>query len=268
MDNEAEKLFSGLRDRDYAREGLFVCEGRLVIEKALAAGVHITSLICVPADETMWRARSEAEKAGGNAFPVTVMDRPSMEKLVGFAFHRGAIALGDRPWPSNQPPKSGACPHALALWQVSDPDNLGALIRSAAALGATRVYLGPGCADHLGRKALRSSMGCALSVETVRVDSIAEIRQGLQAGGRIVAAALVPGALEPAEARARNGESIAVVLGNEGWGLPGEIVEACDAAVIIPMATGIDSLNVAAAGAILMWELFRKFDTAHLIHDD
>ncbi len=262
MEIQAEKLFSGLRDRDYAREGLFVCEGRLVIEKALGAGIQIESLICVPADEQLWR-RCSAAAGGREAFPVIVMDRPTMERLVGFAFHRGAIALARRPANNSFADRDGAtepCPHSLALWQVSDPDNLGTLIRSAAALGASRVYLGPGCADHLGRKALRASMGCALSVEIMRVDTMEAIRKNLAPGGCIMAAALAAGALGPAQARAmaQAAGSTALVLGNEGWGLPADVVAACDAAVAIPMATGIDSLNVAAAGAILMWELFHR----------
>ena len=268
-DDDIGKLFSGLRDRDYAREGLFVCEGRLVIEKALAAGAGLRALVCVPSDEAMWRDALAA--AGQPGISPRAMRRPEMEALVGFAFHRGAIALAERPGP---PPASDAqaagtqeaaatltaAGNALLLWNVTDPDNLGALIRSAAALGAAAAYLGPGCADPLGRKALRSSMGCALSLSLRRVDSVEGLRA---AGAMLLAAALRPGAWGPRRARREldaRGTGAILALGNEGWGLPDDIVSACDAVVALPMAGGVDSLNVGAAGAILMWELFGRFD--------
>jgi len=212
----------------------------------------------------MWRDALAA--AGQRGISPRAMPRPEMEALVGFAFHRGAIALAERPGP---PPACDArdaagtrdaAGNALLLWNVTDPDNLGALIRSAAALGAAAAYLGPGCADPLGRKALRSSMGCALSLSLRRVDSV----EGLRAGGAmLLAAALKPGAWGPRRARREldaRGTGAILALGNEGWGLPDDIVSACDAVVALPMAGGVDSLNVGAAGAILMWELFGRFD--------
>lgn len=264
-----KKLFSGLRDRDYAREGLFVCEGRLVIEKALAAGIRLRALVCVPADEALWLGALAA--AGQGDLSPRAMGRPELAELVGFAFHRGAIALAERPAmgvagvardAGEEGEESRGKPgNELALWNVTDPDNLGALIRSAAALGASRVCLGPGCADPLGRKALRSSMGCALSLPLRRVADVAELRRA--GPGTLIAAALDPRALSPAQARREldsSGNAATLVLGNEGWGLPDEVVVACDAVVALPMANGVDSLNVGAAGAILMWELFRRFD--------
>lgn len=250
--------FAGLRDRDYARAGLMVCEGRIVIQKALDEGVRLRSLLCVPADEDEWRALS------GGSFAVAAMNRAEMADLLGFSFHRGALALADRP----APPASLPDGHALVLWNVTDPDNLGALIRSAVALGAARVYLGPGCADPYSRKALRASMACALGVPIVPLPGVEELalaRGGdraradgdrAAAGNLLVAAALVPGAVEP-RSLATAGTYASLVLGNEGWGLPADVVAACDAAVAVPMAGGVDSLNVGAAGAILMWELFR-----------
>lgn len=246
--------FAGLRDRDYARSALMVCEGRIVIEKALACGVKLRSILCVHADEAEWQAVSEG------TFLVTAMARTDMAELLGFSFHRGTLALADRPSP---PEPSVIKPGpALALWNVTDQDNVGALIRSAVALGASRVYLGPGCADPYGRKALRASMACALSLPIVPVSSIEELRTGqasVTAGldNLVVAAALVPGAIYPRRLIAEAaGRSITLVLGNEGWGLPDELVASCDQRVVVPMAGRVDSLNVGAAGAILMWELF------------
>ncbi|MBU0956344.1 MAG: RNA methyltransferase [Spirochaetes bacterium] len=275
-----EQLFAGLRDRDYAREGLFVLEGRLVLEKALAAGIAVAAALCVPADAEEWTGRLPA------GTPLQVLPRPEMEQLVGFAFHRGVLALGVRPRsasPAGSDPKpetgsvalgsdpvlSGSDPRQnaasggrprryLALWQVSDPDNLGALIRSAAALGFDCVILGPGCADPLGRKALRSGMGCALSLPLVSVADIGQLRAACS-DSLLLAAALHLVALTPDELYARlpADRDLVLILGNEGWGLPAEMVAAADYAIQIPMANQVDSLNVGAAGAILMWELTR-----------
>lgn len=271
--------FAGLRDRDYARAGLIVCEGRIVIQKALDCGIRLRSLVCVPADEEEWRGVSAA--AGPSCgFSVASMGRAEMADLLGFSFHRGAMALADRPVPPD--PATAPAGHALALWNVTDPDNLGALIRSAAALGAARVYLGPGCADPYGRKALRASMACALGLPIVPLSGLGDLplargpsATGPAAGDRaqenaaqaaaarnpgnlLVAAALVPGAMEPGEVPAvATGRPVTLLLGNEGWGLPADVVAACDGSVIVPMAGSVDSLNVGAAGAILMWELFR-----------
>ena len=265
--------FAGLRDRDYARAGLIVCEGRIVIQKALDCGIRLRSLVCVPADEEEWRGVSAAS-GPSCGFSVASMGRAEMADLLGFSFHRGAMALADRPAPPN--PATVPAGHALALWNVTDPDNLGALIRSAAALGAARVYLGPGCADPYSRKALRASMACALGLPIVPLSGIEELPLArgpsvtapaaeyptgdrARAGNLLVAAALVPAALEPGEVpAAASGRPVTLLLGNEGWGLPADLVAACDECVIVPMAGSVDSLNVGAAGAILMWELFRS----------
>ncbi|OHD19849.1 MAG: hypothetical protein A2Y38_23210 [Spirochaetes bacterium GWB1_59_5] len=249
--------FAGLRDRDYARAGLIVCEGRIVIQKALDCGIRLRSLVCVPADEEEWRGVSASVGPSGG-FSVASMGRAEMADLLGFSFHRGAMALADRP--ASPVPATAPAGHALALWNVTDPDNLGALIRSAAALGASRIYLGPGCADPYSRKALRASMACALGLPIVPLTGLEELPlcRG-PSGNLLVAAALVPGALEPRDVpTAASGRPITLLLGNEGWGLPAEIVAACDERVIVPMAGHVDSLNVGAAGAILMWELFRR----------
>jgi tRNA G18 (ribose-2'-O)-methylase SpoU len=250
-------LFESLRDRDYAREGLLVCEGRIVIEKALQAGLAIRSLLTVPADEEQWRLRAPA------GTPVYALPAAAMEAHIGFKFHHGALALAERPYSAERPRQGGQAVGldgigpALALWNVTDPDNLGALIRSAAALGAVAIYLGGGCADPYGRKALRASMGNALCLPLFILGSEAELEAARGPGGNaLVAAALSPGAKAPGELR--RGRLPTLVLGNEGWGLPQPVLERCDEAVMLPMARGVDSLNVGAAGAILMWELFPR----------
>jgi tRNA G18 (ribose-2'-O)-methylase SpoU len=244
-------LFEKLRDRDYAREGLLVCEGRIVLEKALQAGLAIRSLLTVPADEALWRQRAPA------GTPVHSLPAAAMEAHVGFRFHHGVLALAERPRQGGQADGPGAYGPALALWNVTDPDNLGALIRSAAALGASALYLGGGCADPYGRKALRASMGNALCLPLYHLVSETGLEEARgRSGNRLVAAALSAGAKTPAAIGRERPSTL--VLGNEGWGLPDGVLGRCDDTVMLPMARGVDSLNVGAAGAILMWELFPR----------
>lgn len=249
--------FSKLRDRDYAREGLLVCEGRIVLEKALEAGLALRAVVCVPADYDEWRDRAPAGAA------VSALPKPELEEHIGFSFHRGVLALAERPAPrlAAEAATGGASglllPRgpALVLWNVTDPDNLGTLIRSAAALGAAAVYLGGGSADPYGRKALRASMGNALTTPLFFLRDESELYLARGPGENLlVVAALAEGALRPREVSAPGDFTLA--LGNEGWGLPQGLLAACDRLVELPMASGVDSLNVGAAGAILMWELF------------
>ncbi|GAB1433200.1 RNA methyltransferase [Spirochaetota bacterium] len=262
-DEQSIPLFAGLRDKNYAALGLMVLEGRILIEKAIDSGIKLRSLLCVPADEDAWLelSRTLAEKGGrpaDMAFSVKAMARPKIAELMGYAFHRGSIALAERPSAAEALPDG----HALVLWNVTDPDNLGALIRSAAALGARKLYFGPGCADPFSRKALRASMGCTLSLPFIQVAGIDDLGIVKSAGNMSVAAALVEGAITPHDLKNHMKHSgqykhISLILGNEGWGLPAEVCEAADFIVSLPMSNRVDSLNVAAAGAILMWELYQ-----------
>lgn len=239
-------------------------EGRIVIEKAIECGIRLKSLLCVPADEKDWMAvsKSIAEKEGllaPLAFTVETMSGPKMKELLGYAFHRGSIALAERPAEAIKMPMGPA----IILWNITDPDNLGALIRSAAALGVAKVFLGPGCADPYSRKAIRASMACVLTMPVQYIKSIEHLTMIRQTTGIIIAAALVPDALSPAKIKKKYKTSkkrynISLILGNEGWGLPENVIQVADACVLIPMNKAVDSLNVAAAGAILMWELFKK----------
>ncbi len=214
-----------------------------------------------------------------SAFPVYAMRHEALCALVEFKFHRGAIAVADMP---NLTPIEGAgscgthggqyappptdrsvCSGEafLCLWSVTDPSNLGALIRTAAGLGVAGVLLGPGCASPYYRKTIRASMGNVFSIPLWRAD-LGALEALEHRGARLIAAALTEKALTIEELSLRpwyrQGGPLVLILGNEGYGLPPEVLDLCTAEVRIPMARGVDSLNVAVAGGILMYEVMKN----------
>lgn len=141
---------------------------------------------------------------------------------------------------------TGTLPAGLALWRVSDPGNLGTLIRTADAFGPASVAVSNGCADPTGPKALRASAGAVFRVPTARFDEVPRPRVALVAGTGIPLPEL------------EVGEEVTFVLGAERAGLPDDVVRDCDEVAFIPQAESAESLNVAVAGAVALYELRRR----------
>jgi len=249
-------LISGLKEKDFSRIGLMALEGRIVIEKAMEAKADIIGLVCSEESAEEW-----LEGAAGR-FPIERISHDKLCEIVGFRFHHGAIAIARRPElkPFSPGIALGSTPKGatgggayLCLWEVTDPSNVGALIRSAAGLGASGVLLGPGCADPYYRKALRASMGNAFSLplHTCDAPTIASLADS---GFEAVAATLSPAAI-PLHACVPK-RPFVLIVGNEGFGIPAGIIALCGREVYIPMAAGVDSLNVVVAAGICMYKLF------------
>lgn len=143
----------------------------------------------------------------------------------------------------------------LLLESVRDPLNVGAIMRAAAAFGVDRIVMSRDCADIYNSKTVRASMGAVFALKTDRVEAISVAIEQLRRGGRrVFAAALDESAQRLGELEIRNGDC--VLIGNEGHGISGEAIQACDASVYIPMSDGVESLNAATAAAVLAWEFF------------
>lgn len=205
--------------RQRAKLGLFVCEGEDLVEAARAAGVEPVDLLV--AGESV-----EPELLAG----VSMLGHPP--RVIG-VFRRDDL-------PAFEPRPAG-----LALWHVADPGNVGTLIRCADAFGAS-VGLSAGCADATGPKALRGSAGAIFRVPVGRFDEATGTRVALVARGG-----------EPLVA-VELGDGTVFVLGAEREGLPDEVVASCDAVASIPLAENAESLNVAVAGAIALYEWGRR----------
>ncbi len=227
----------------------FVCEGRFLVESALVAGrkgdLRVLSVLASPAVAASLGPLPECTAR-------LSLEEEALHELVGFPFHRGVLCAVATP---PEPPESQflASNRIVVLPHVDNVDNLGSILRNAAALGIDAVLVGrgPGVFE---RRTVRVSMGAAWSMAVWQREDPAPLLEAWRAnGGEVIGAALVADALD---ARAwQPSVRTALVLGPEGHGLDAAWLAHCDHHVVIPMARSMDSLNVAAAGAILMFRM-------------
>lgn len=255
-----------VKERDLLRaRGVFIAEGSLVVERLLSPRCRfsVRSLLVLDTKAAEFLPLAVAR---GGGFPVFVASRALMDEIVGFRFHQGCLAVGEigaEPSPGSVLDSLPPSPAVAVLEDLVDLDNVGSVFRNAAGLGADAVLLSPRCADPLYRKSIRTSMGHALLLPFARVERWPYGLADLRARGMVVIA-LTPGeAAEPigrvarrlAEASPRPG--VALLLGTEGEGLSREAMAAADVRVRIPMAQGVDSINIATACAVALHRLAR-----------
>jgi tRNA G18 (ribose-2'-O)-methylase SpoU len=243
-----------LRRRTEPERGLYVAESEKVIRRALAVGHRPRSFLM--AERWLTDLADVVAAAEDDGVPVYVGEHDVIEALTGFHLHRGALAAMQRPeLPSLQAVLEGAR-RVLVLEDIVDHTNVGAVFRSAAALGVDAVLVTPRCADPLYRRSVRVSMGTVFQVPWTRIDPWPAGVGSLRALGFTTAAlALTDESVGLDELAADPPERLALVLGTEGDGLSRRSLAAVDLTVRIPMAGGVDSLNVAAAGAVAAWAL-------------
>jgi tRNA G18 (ribose-2'-O)-methylase SpoU len=250
-DHYRDLRFAGTREHP-EHGACFIAEGRILVEDLLEAG-RAGRLQVISVAATTGAAKAIRDRLPEGTELLTA-EPAALSELAGFPFHRGLMACARVPPP---PPTTAlyASRRLLVLPRLYDSENLGLLLRSAAALGLDGVLAGPGPGQWT-RRTVRVSMGAAWRVPVWRAEAPWELLADWKAaapGSEIVAAALVPGA-EDAQAW-RPASRCALVMGPEDTGLDAEALARCDRAVAIPMASGMDSLNVAAAGAILMFQM-------------
>ncbi|MFQ6172487.1 TrmH family RNA methyltransferase [Oryzobacter sp. R7] len=243
-----------LRRRTEPERGLYLAESEKVIRRALRAGHRPRSYLM--AERWLTDLADLVEAAAADGVPVYVGEHDVIEALTGFHLHRGALASMQRP---ELPPVAAVLEGArrvLVLEDVVDHTNVGAVFRSAAALGVDAVLVTPRCADPLYRRSIRVSMGTVFQVPWTRIDPWPGGVEVLRSLGFTTAAlALTDESVGLDELAADPPERLALVLGTEGDGLSRRTLAAVDLTVRIPMAGGVDSLNVAAAGAVAAWAL-------------
>lgn len=243
--------YRDIRERDLAgREGLFIAEGKVVLNVLFAAGRFRARSALILENRLPGMAGTLA--LADPAMPVYVASRTVMDEIAGFPVHRGILALGERrddDRPDTILARAGDPALVVALAGIANHDNMGAIFRNAAAFGADAVLLDRECCDPLYRKAIRVSVGAALKVPFARAGSATEMTADLQAAGYRVLALSPSGSTRLQDVAP--GGRMAILLGTEGEGLPPALMAGLET-VRIPMRDDFDSLNVATAGAIAL----------------
>lgn len=234
--------------------GLYLAESEKVIRRALAAGHRPRSLLM--GERWLTDLADVVADAEGAGIPVFTGSAEVIEGITGFNLHRGALASMHRPPLPPMGEVLAGARRVLIIEDVVDHTNVGAIFRSAAALGTDAVLVTPRCADPLYRRAIRVSMGTVFQVPWTRIEpwpqGVSDLRD---VGFTVAALALGPDAVGLDELAANPPGRLALVLGTEGDGLSRRTIGEVDLTVTIPMSGGVDSLNVAAAGAVASWAL-------------
>ena len=240
-----------LLNREFPEKGLFIAESPKVIGRALDAGYEAVSCLM---EKRHIDGEGKEILARIKDVPVYCAEADVLTQLTGFKLTRGMLCAMKR---KALPDIKEICKNKsriVILDKVMNPTNVGAIIRSAAALGMDAVLLTPGCSDPLYRRAARVSMGTVFQIEWTFLpnDSLDEIKA---LGFKTVAMALKDNSLSISDSRLTDENKLAVVMGTEGDGLSAETISDCDFTVKIPMHHGVDSLNVAAASAVAFYQL-------------
>ena len=258
LDIYARLTEAQLMNRFDPSNAMFIAESPKVIHRALDAGYEPVSLL-TERKHIEGQASDLIDRLGD--LPVYTADSALLENLTGYSLHRGVLCAMKRP---ALPTVEAVCKHArrvAVLEGIVDPTNVGAIFRSAAALQMDAVLLTPTCCDPLYRRAARVSMGTVFQVPWTRIGQhhtqwpdkgMAQLRD---LGFKTAALALSDNSVSIDHPALLNEEKLAVILGTEGDGLANATIAGCDYTVKIPMAHGVDSLNVAAASAVAFWEL-------------
>ena len=253
LDVYARLTENQLVNRAEPEKGMFIAESPLVIGRALDAGYTPVSFLMEPKDVETW-GKALLERCG--SIPVYVAELDVLTQLTGFHLTRGMLcAMYRKPLPAVEQLCANAKRIAV-LEDVMNPTNIGAIIRSAAALHMDALVLTSACSDPLYRRAIRVSMGNVFQIPWTYFPKGADWTNQLhQLGFKTVAMALKEDSLDIYDPRLQQEDKLAVVLGTEGDGLAAETIAHCDYTVRIPMSHGVDSLNVAAASAVAFYQL-------------
>ena len=247
-----------LLSRHYPEKGLFIAESPLVIERALNAGCEPISCL-VEKKHLDTQAKGIIERVGD--VPIYTAEFDILTELTGYPLTRGMLCAMRRPI---LPSAAEVCKNArriAVLENVMNPTNVGAIMRSAAALNIDAVLLTPACSNPLYRRAIRVSMGTVFQIPWTFIGDEATDQPAVDMeflknlGFKTVSMALEEDSVSIDNEELMKEDRLAIILGSEGYGLSDETIKTSDYTVLIPMSHGVDSLNVAAASAVAFWQL-------------
>ena len=236
-------------------EGLFIAESETVISLALDAGYKPVSALI----EDTYLSHDIISRL--QDIPIYTASHDMLINLTGYNLTQGMLCAMKRPTPKSISEICKGATRIAVLEHIMNPTNIGAIIRSAAALGIDAMLLTPDCSDPLYRRAARVSMGTVFKIpwgyfEKSDTEHHIDTVKGL--GFKTVAMALCDNSIDIDDKRLANEPKLAIVMGSEGEGLSAKTIKSCDYTVRIPMHHGVDSLNVAAASAVAFWQLGTK----------
>jgi tRNA G18 (ribose-2'-O)-methylase SpoU len=257
--------YGGVREPAWLRDrGLLIAEGRFVVRRLLqSTRIKVRSLLL---NAAALHGLADAVDAADPSIAVYVAAPDVIRAATGFHMHRGSLALAERPVPVSLEAVLSSGRFVAVLERVVDPDNVGSIFRAGEAFGVDAVLLSPGCADPFYRKAIRTSSGAALVVPFAQAEPWPDTLDRLRAGGFGIAAMtpdLAATDIGTFAGTAAAPGRLAVVFGTEGQGLTVEARARADVCVRIPMSGDLDSLNVAAAAAIVLHRLHEVRSGAH-----
>lgn len=243
-----------LRNKLEPEKGIFIAESPKVIRVALQAGYEPLALLCeqrhIEGD-----AKDIISSCGEN-IPVYTGSRELLAQLTGYTLTRGVLCAMRRPYPKTIKEICNSAKRIVVIDNVVDTTNIGAIFRSAAALGIDAVLLTTNSCDPLNRRAVRVSMGTVFLVPWTWIENpLTELRSF---GFKTVAMALTDRSVPIDYPPLREEDKLAIIMGTEGDGLPQNVIREADYTVRIPMSHQVDSLNVAAASAVAFWELRKR----------
>lgn len=242
-----------LRNRLDPQHGIFIAESPKVIRVALDAGYEPTALLCERKHIT-GDAADIVERIGD--VPIYTGDRDLLTRLTGYTLTRGVLCAMRRPLPPMVEDVCNGARRVVVIHGVVDTTNIGAIFRSAAALGIDAVLLTPDSCDPLNRRSVRVSMGSVFLIPWTWIEN--PLTKLKELGFCTAALALTDRSVSLDEPALKAETCLALLMGTEGDGLPAEAISGADYVVRIPMMHGVDSLNVAAASAVAFWELCKK----------
>ncbi len=259
-DFEAESLhcYRTLRHSgEHWQRGLFVAEGEKVVPRLLESDLEVVSVL---ASKEWFERLKSALESRPESIAVEILNKAGIERLTGRTCYQPVKAIGRVPAsvPLDQLLDRSQGPRLLVgLEGLSNADNVGAVVRNCAALGVAGVIADTTCSSPYLRRAVHASMGTVFQVPVLDSCALPEVLPEIRAAGFSVVAA------DPGEAAGRLGEvswpeAVCLVLGSEGLGLSDKILAGCDQRVALPMAPGVDSLNVACASAVFLYEIQRR----------
>lgn len=237
--------------------GLFVAEGRHVTRRLLETPRFATvALLLTPTAEAAMRDAIDALPEDRRP-AVVVKSQADLDALTRFRLHQGCVAFARRLPLALWRPEDTQGGLSVLLERVRDPDNVGSIIRSSAAMGVRAILIGPECADPFYRKAIRTSMGAVLTSTVIAAEPWPDVLNQLKASGHMLVAATPDPAAPEIDAVAADRATV-LLVGSEGEGLTMAARQAADTEARIPMSTSVDSLNVAVATAVAVYALTRR----------